>query len=265
MTARGALVRSAPWNGPFAAFEDADLVVVRSTWDYHEAIDAFDHWLDQLDAAAIPTVNQTSLLRWNSRKAYLLDLQDNGAPTIPTVAVQPDAAAVFATAHARNWERCVLKCMVSATAHGMSVLNPQDCDAIAMALEVARPWSAGGLMLQPFLPEILTAGELSMVYLGGDFSHAVRKTAQPGEYRVQDDYGGSYAPATPTAAVRATAERVLALAPVSAQAPTYARIDGVLRDGEFLLMELELTEPDLMFDHAPEAAERFADVIIAQL
>ena len=45
----------------------------------------------------------------------------------------------------------------------------------------------------------------------------------------------------------------------------YARVDGCIVDGRFVLMELEMLEPDLFFNLAPEAAPRFANSLEAKV
>ena len=134
------------------------------------------------------------------------------------------------------------------------------------ALKAAKPWSASGLMLQPFLPQIKTDGELSLIYLFGTFSHAIRKTPKDGEIRIQSEFGGHSQHVEVSDETLAAAERCLACSPgMPDTQPAYARIGGLILEDGFRLMEMELTEPELMFDHAPEAAEKMTDQLLSQL
>jgi glutathione synthase/RimK-type ligase-like ATP-grasp enzyme len=131
-------------------------------------------------------------------------------------------------------------------------------DAGQYRAEIAETLADRGVLIQPFLPEIQTDGELSLLFFDGEFSHAVRKRAAPGEYRVQFVYGGTNENAEVPDAWIAGARACIAAAPAL---PTYARVDGVIRDGEFLLMELEVFEPLMFLARHPEAPARFARAI----
>lgn len=263
---RGATVIGAPWNGPFSVFEGADLVLIRTTWDYFEAADDYYHWFEALEAASLKVLNPLATLRWNARKDYLFEIQAKGAPLIPTVRVEENIDNIISTAKEHGWDRAVLKCLLSGGARGLSLIDPTDATQVEQALEAAKPWSASGLMLQPFLPQIKTDGELSLIYLFGAFSHAIRKTPKDGEIRIQSEFGGQYQRIEVSDETLAAAEKCLACAPgMPDTPPAYARIDGLILEDGFRLMEMELTEPELMFDHAPEAAEKMADQLLASL
>lgn len=264
LQAGGAVVSAAPWNGPFTAFSDADMVVMRTTWDYFDVLDSFFDWFDRLDAAGIATQNRQDVLRWNAKKEYLFELQEKGAPLIPTCRVA-NGEEISTVSQQQGWSKCVLKCLASGGALGMSLLNPAKPEEVARALEVAAPYAEHGLMLQPFLSQIETAGELSLVFLGGVFSHAIRKTPRKGEIRIQSEFGGTYVPVIVPADILSTARDILALAPGMPTHPcAYARVDGIVVDGQFRLMELEMTEPELMFHIVPKAAVKLARFLLEQ-
>ena len=129
----------------------------------------------------------------------------------------------------------------------------------AWAVQVRAQRAAGAWLIQAFMAEIHAQGELSLVFLDGVFSHAVVKQPQAGEFRINDRYQGHIARVAPASAVIAQAQAVLAGLPVM---PLYARVDGVITStGAFCLIELEVNEPDLYFDYAPEQAARFAEAI----
>ena len=136
--------------------------------------------------------------------------------------------------------------------------------------DVATAWSQlpreYDYLVQPFVPEVVSDGEWSLLYFAGEFSHAVIKRPAAGDYRVQGEYGGSAEPAQPDAAILAAADRALAaVAAIGHAGHAYVRVDGVVSGGRFLVMELELIEPFLHLAAHPAAAERLAQDVAARL
>lgn len=247
LEARGHAVAQLVWSDPSAPWSSHDAVVVRSTWDYHLRPAEFLAWLDRLEASGTPTVNSTRLLRWNHDKRYLRGLAEGGVALPDTAWLEEGERVELGEVRAaRGWEVAVVKPVVSAGAHG-TVL------ARSGALE-------GPAMIQALLPEIRTAGEWSLVFLGGAFSHAVQKRPAPGDFRVQPTHGGTCRRAAPPAALLALAHRALALA---LEPPPLARVDVVETARGPVLMELEVIEPELFL--GPEEARRAAEAVLAQV
>lgn len=257
---RGVIVEVRAWNDPAATFEDFDAVVLRSNWDYHFAPDAFLDWLGRWEAVGVRFWNPPALVRWNLSKRYLLDLAVAGVPVTPTMVVDGQAERLPALLAERGWATAVVKPAVSASAHD-TVLVPL-AEAPAVAAAIARGEIRAPVLVQPFLEEIRTRGEWSLVFIDGAFTHSVLKRPAPHDFRVQPRLGGRVEAATPPSAVLGAAEQVLAALPV---APLYARIDGVEHAGHLTVMEVELNEPGLFFTFAPAAAEQFADAIEQRL
>jgi glutathione synthase/RimK-type ligase-like ATP-grasp enzyme len=260
LEARGATVAVRPWNGPDARFDGFDAVVLRSCWDYHHAPEAYLAWLARWEAERVPIWNPPDLVRWNLTKRYLLALADAGVPVVPTAVLEDgDAAALPALLAARGWETAVVKPLLSASAHDATLVRPGEAGAVARALTEGRLRRPA--LVQPFVPEIRTAGEWSLVFIDGAFTHAALKHPAEGDFRVQPSFGGRAAAARPDAATLAAARAALTALP---RAPLYARIDGVEAAGGFLVMEVEVHEPGLFFPLAPEAAVAFAEAILAR-
>jgi hypothetical protein len=146
---------------------------------------------------------------------------------------------------------------VSASAHRTIRLARREADARQADLDAIL--RDGDALVQPLAPEILAAGEWSIVFIAGAFSHAVLKCGAAGEFRVHEEYGGQATPGDPGPGVKAQAAAALAAAPGRS---TYARVDGIVRAGRFVLMELELIEPVLYLATAPHAAGRLADAVL---
>ena len=258
---RGMDVVPAVWTDPSVAWTTHKAIVVRSTWDYHLRPVEFGAWIDMLERSGCVVWNPCALLRWNANKRYLADLDSRGVPIVPTEWIRDATpSALRDVMDARGWDDVVVKPTISATAYGTRRITRADIDSDASAPDTGL--NQGELLVQPFLAEIETAGEWSLMFLGGNFSHAVRKRPVPGDFRVQSEYGGSAVAERAPPSVIAAAERALS----AVEGPwLYARIDGVeTRDG-FLLMELEMLEPLLFLRRAPAAPARFADALITLL
>lgn len=261
LEARGARVEGRAWNEPGADFGGFDAVVLRSNWDYHFDPEAFAAWLDRLEQDGARVFNPPALVRWNLSKRYLLALAAAGVPTVPTV-VLDDAtgAGLEATMAARGWDAAVMKPEIGASAHETRLVTPGTRAAAATALAagaIRRP-----VLLQPFVEEIRTRGEWSLILIDGEPTHAVLKRPASDDFRVQPRLGGTVEARPAPAAALAAARAVLAVLPAP---PLYARIDAVETRTGFLVMEVEVNEPGLFFPHAPAAAERFADALLRRL
>ncbi|WP_158880387.1 hypothetical protein [Rhodanobacter sp. L36] len=249
------------WNDPDVDWSSFDAVLIRTVWDYFKHYALFMRWLDRLDELGVSTINDSRLLRWNADKRYLFELAQHGVATIPTqLATAHQLSDVLA---AMAGQQVVIKPTISGGAwHTVrGVAGEEDFARSVAPLPLEHDY-----LVQPFVPEVVSDGEWSLLYFGGEFSHAVIKRPASGDYRVQTEYGGSVEPIAPSAATLAAAERALAaVAEIGHRDQVYVRVDGVICAGEFLIMELELIEPFLHFGVRPQAAERLATVIVAQL
>lgn len=237
-----------------------DLVVVRSCWDYHLHPEAFLAWLDQLAGRDVRIANGRERLRRTLHKRYLLELQAEGIAHIAATRLvgQDDAADLDELIEQLGSADLVVKPAVSLSAHGTwrvaSLARPQ-----------ARARFAGqvrqqDLLVQRYLPQIEGEGEISFVFLGGLYSHAVRKTPRAGDFRVQADFGGTHVAYLPD---RYLIDQAAQLLDGFADDTTYARVDAVPVDGDLVLMELEVIDPVLFLSTDAGAVSRFCDALCA--
>jgi len=232
-----------------------DAVVVGTTWDYH------DHWAtfcDRLDrfALSVLVLNPPAVVRWNADKTYLRELAQAGVPSVPTFwADRVDADTVRAAHDALDADHLICKPVVGAGAVRQVQVRR------GHPLPPASECPPGGALVQPFLPSIRSEGELSFVFCGGRFSHALLKAPARGDYRVQSVYGGVERTYTPSAEELATARSVLDAVPqITADGLLLARVDMVRdRLGHLVLMELELIEPYLYPLQGPDLGDVFAE------
>ena len=255
---RGCEARAVVWDGE-ADWGDFDLCLVRSTWDYHEKHREFLAWTRQVDVAG-RLHNPPDLIAWNIEKTYLWELAEAGVPTVPTAWVdREDGTDLEQVLASEGWTEAVVKPVVDLGARN---LRRARIDEGSPALELALQRHPQA-MVQPFLPSLEERGELSLIYIDGKPSHAVRKRAAPGDFRVQSIWGGTVERAEPDAAEEKIAEQALAQL---VEPPLYARIDLVAGpDGALLLIELELIEPNLYLTHHPAAAEALAEAALLRI
>lgn len=253
---RGVSAIAAVWDDPAVQWPEFELTLIRSTWDYHRKAASFLQWAAHV-AGTSRLWNPLDVVRWNSHKSYLADLGRRGLPVLPSENGRP-GETLASVLHRTGWSRAVVKPAVSADADGAFVVGEGDAAAFEARYQAAV--AGGAQLIQPFVDEIEIAGEHSLLYFDGAYSHSVRR---PPGLTIQ---GLRTSPATawePSALERSVADRAVAgIAPV----PLYARVDLVpRRTGPPALMELELIEPSLYLAFHPEAVDRLADAIVRRL
>jgi len=250
-------VTPAIWNDQTVNWKQFDAVIVRSCWDYHHQPRQFRQWLDRLKEQQVVLWNPAEIMHWNMDKKYLRDLAAKGVTIPPTIWIETESSAdLFSLLNENRFEQAVIKPMISATAYQTYRTSPATARADQARLDEILRHS--GVMLQKFVDEITTAGEWSLLFFAGKFSHAVLKRPRDGDFRVQADFGGTYHQLPPPPELIKQAEAILHLID---QPLLYARVDGVDINGQFTLIELELIEPQLFLQMAAAAPRRFAEAI----
>jgi glutathione synthase/RimK-type ligase-like ATP-grasp enzyme len=260
VVAAGARVDVADWRDQSVDWSNATVTMLRSPWDYVHHLDEFLGWADRVSAVS-DLWNPFELLRWNTHKSYLLDLQARGAPIVPTVVLLAgSAASLDAICDARDWNSVVVKPAIASGGDGARRGEAGD-DALQAHLDALL--ATADVLVQPFVAAVERDGEMSVVLFDGRFSHALRKRPAVGEYRVQEHHGGTTALVDPTPGLVELAERVVGVLPT----PTlYARIDLVTLGGHWHVIEAEVTEPSLWLDLAPaEATGTLADGLLSRV
>ena len=268
LRAAGADADIADWDDDAVDWSRFDLAVLRSTWDYADRLPEFLAW-SRRAAARTRLLNPPDVLRWNTDKHYLADLERAGVAIVPSTFIEPGAdgaRALDAFLAGTDANEFVIKPAVGAGSrdaqrHGRSGL------ARAIA-HVARLLDAGrSVLLQPYLDRVDAHGETALMHFDGVFSHAIRKGALL--LRGEGPTEALFAPEQITPRIADDGERALALRALQAipfAGPlAYARVD-LIRDGDGAprLLELELAEPSLFFAHGEGSAQRFAGVLLAR-
>ncbi len=241
---RGAQVDDISWDDPAADWSVYDAVVIGTAWDYWDRLEEFLNALQKI-AGATRLFNSAATVKWNIHKSYLRELGASGVRLIPTLwldnASEDAAKDAF---DALGADDLVFKRQVGAGADGQHRIRRGE----------PIPAMPEPMMAQPFLSAIQTEGELSFIFIDGEFCHALIKQAAEGDYRIQSEYGGRETVIAPSPEDIATATDVLSALD---ETPLYARVDMLRgKEGGLYLMEIELVEPFLYPLQGPELGER---------
>jgi glutathione synthase/RimK-type ligase-like ATP-grasp enzyme len=250
-------VRVLAWDDPSVDWTASPLVVVRSTWDYVPRRADFVAWAARVGACT-QLWNPAEVIAWNTEKRYLRRMAEAGVATVPTRWLRKGAdVSLAAVLDESGWEHAVVKPAVSAGSIGTVRLHRRD--AVRQQGHLDALLAEGTVLVQPYLRRIETAGEVSVLWIDGEVTHAVRKRPRSGDFRVQAEFGGTEEPVPLDPGLVAAAEEAIRHIEDGCR---YARIDLVEGPaGERWLIELELVEPQLFLRHSPEATARFADAI----
>jgi glutathione synthase/RimK-type ligase-like ATP-grasp enzyme len=264
LTARGAHFERPDWEDETVDWASFDVVVVRTTWTYHRARERFLRWVEEV--AAVTTLhNSKEVIIWNSEKSYLKDLDAAGVPVAPTEWFERGETVDLARVmDERGWSSGFIKPLVGAVASDTYRLKAGEDNAREAEDFLNARLRDQAMMLQPYLARVEVEGEVSVVLIEGEATHAVRKLAVAGDYRVQDEHGGTDHLVDLDPSLVALSQRALSVAP-GEEAPLYARVDFLFSDeGGAVVNELEVIEPMLFFQHQPEAAAVFAEAILSR-
>jgi glutathione synthase/RimK-type ligase-like ATP-grasp enzyme len=250
LQARGLSVARTYWDDPSYDWTQTKAVVFRTIWDYFERFDTFWPWLQKVQTQT-KLINPMELIQWNIDKHYLKDLAQWGVPVVPTVFVdknKPESLA--AIAQGQGWGTVVIK---PAIAGGGFLTYKFEAEGLLQAQELFDDLvGQRDMLVQGYIERITTKGEISLMVFDGTFTHAVLKKAKPGDFRVQDDFGGTVHPYQASTQEVALAEKVMALCQPT---PAYGRVDVVWDDlDQPMVSELEIIEPELWVRACPESA-----------
>ena len=249
------------WSRPDVDWSRFRCAIFRTTWDYFDRFDEFTAWLGRAEELT-KLCNRPSIVRWNMDKHYLADLEAKGIPIVTSRFIDRGSATPLSDLLDQSgWKDAIIKPCVSGAARHTYRIDRANAEEIAPVVE--RLLATKSLILQPFMREIVDRGEDTLVVLNGRYTHAVRKVARAGDFRVQEDHGGTVYDYEPTAEQIELAERAIA---VCRPVPPYGRVDMVRdNEGRLAVMELELIEPELWLRKNPAAALPLAEAIAREV
>ncbi|RBQ02455.1 ATP-grasp domain-containing protein [Pedobacter miscanthi] len=241
------------WNDENINWEDYSLAILKSPWDYFDLIKDFYQWLNLLEEKKVKLLNPVEVVRWNSDKKYLQEIETAGLKIIPSAFINKQEKVNLEDYFKKfNTDKLIVKPCISGGAKNTFKVTTENVEEVNQKLN--QLIQEEDFIIQPFLPEILESGEWSFIFFNGVYSHSLIKQAKAGDFRVQPAHGGTVHPQKPDQDLIARAQKYVDL---FAKNCLYARVDGTFVNGEFLLMELELIEPFLFLNTEPKIYERY--------
>ncbi|MFD2036849.1 RimK family alpha-L-glutamate ligase [Belliella marina] len=242
------------WSDSAVDWSQYDLLLLKSPWDYFDRYKEFKMWCEKISSLNIPLVNSVTTVLWNSDKRYLKEIELAGYSIVKTFFLENGGvkAQLESCFELFDAEQLVIKPTISGGAKNTFKINRDNWEEIGCKLDKLK--GDESFMVQPFVDEIVEVGEYSYIFFRGEFSHAVLKSAKNGDYRVQHFYGGKIGNIQPT---EMELQYLQSLVDSYAKDTLYARVDGVWRGGDFLLMELELIEPYLFLFTSSVAVQNY--------
>ncbi|MDB4533373.1 hypothetical protein N9242_00770 [Vicingaceae bacterium] len=261
LKAKGLKVFRTNWDNPDFDFTSTKCVLFRAIWDYFDRYPEFSKWLGEVSQKT-KLINPAEQIVWNIDKHYLADLESEGINIVKTNFVEiGDNRTLKQAISDSGWDHVILKPAVSGGARHTYKIKPGESDQHEAIFKELITEEA--MLIQPFLNNIMDKGEVSFMVFGGKYSHAVLKKAKAGDFRVQDDHGGTLHP------YKASTEEIEFVQNVMAKCktvPVYGRVDVTWdNDNNLALVELEIIEPELWFREASKSPEMFADAVVEHL
>ncbi|WP_299082503.1 hypothetical protein [uncultured Paraglaciecola sp.] len=261
LKAKGWLAEEVSWRKTDVDWNSYDVVVIRTTWDYQDDVEAFKACLQRIEASTAQLQNSLNIVQWNISKNYLRDLQNQGINIVPTLWFDSFLLSELQAGFKHfDTPEIVLKPLISANADHTYRLTPEKLSAQADQLKAV--FAEREFMLQPFLTGIVEEGEYSLFYFAGHYSHSILKEPESGDFRVQEEHGGQLKSIQPCEQMLTTARHCLAALPEDV---LYARVDLVRHKSEFAVIEIELIEPSLYFNMDEGSPQRFVDAFVEML
>ena len=258
---QGLTVFKKDWADPNFDWANTKYAIFRTTWDYFERFDEFFYWLeDTKDKTTF--INSAEIINWNIDKHYLQELSKNGINIAPTLFIEKgETNTLTGLLQKTKWKEAVIKPAISGAARHTYRINTKNYKEYEIIFRELIGKEC--VLFQEFLINIETQGEISLIMIGGEYTHAVKKIAKKGDFRVQDDHGGTVEQYIATESEIEFAKKCIEKCPYS---PIYARVDVVYDNNNKLsLSELELIEPELWFRNKPESATLLAEVVFSLL
>ena len=254
---KGLRVIKKDWADNHFDWTTTKYAIFRTTWDYFERFDEFFTWLENTKNKTT-FINSEEVINWNIDKHYLQDLAKNNINIAPTLFIEKgDSTTLQQLFEKNNWKDVVLKPAISGSARHTYRINPNNYKKHENIFQELIKVEC--MLFQSFLKNITLFGEISLIMIGGKYTHAVKKKAKKGDFRVQDDHGGTVEKYKPTKVEIIFAENCLEASPFK---PIYARVDIVYDNNNIIsLSELELIEPELWFRNNPISANLLAEEI----
>jgi glutathione synthase/RimK-type ligase-like ATP-grasp enzyme len=257
LNSKGLAITKEIWNDEKVKWENYDLAILKSPWDYFDLIEDFYAWLNKLQKLNIKLLNPIDIVKWNADKHYLKDIEDAGLMVTPSIFLtKGDKVNLQDYFIKLESQKIIVKPSVSGGSKNTFKVTAANANEINEKLKSLI--EIEDFIVQPFLTAIEETGEWSFVFFGGNFSHALLKKAAEGDFRVQATFGGTVHPQQPPQNLVNSAQKYVNQ---FAKECLYARVDGTIVNNSFMLMELELIEPFLFLNTNQHAMEKYYNAL----
>jgi len=248
------------WDDPLVDWEKYDIALLKTPWDYHQKFEPFKLWLEKIESLNIRLLNDYKIVRWNMDKHYLSEIAEAGFDIIPSIFLEQGWNEELKPLFEKlGFDKIILKPCVSGGSRNTIVLDKTT--ALEDKERVLKLVSEGDFIVQPLMPQI-TEGEWSFIFFDGKYSHTIIKKPKTGDFRVQQIFGGTIETVSPDQQYIDHVERYVSR---FAKDTLYTRVDGLMVDGNFMLMEIEMVEPFLYLSYHPDALERYYQALVTHL
>lgn len=250
---KGLSIEKVIWNDKDVHWENYNLAILKSPWDYFDLIEDFYNWLAMLQSKNVKLLNPIEIVKWNADKHYLKDIAQAGLNVAQSIFLNKGENINLTNYfEVFNGEAFIVKPCVSGGSKNTFKVDLANVEEINQKLKTLL--TEEDFIIQPFIKEIETEGEWSFLFFGGKFSHCLLKKAKNGDFRVQHYLGGSIHPQNPPQHLLQSAQQYV---DEFAADCLYARVDGIEVKGNFVLMELELIEPYLFLNTNNNSYENY--------
>ena len=255
---KGLKVCKKDWADQKFDWSSCKSAIFRTTWNYFEKFNDFFKWIQETKDKTT-FINSIDAIKWNINKNYLQDLAENGINITPTIFLEKKEEITLKKLFKKtNWKEIVIKPAISGAARNTYRINYNNYWKYEKIFQELVNQEC--MLFQEFMQNITIQGEISLIMIGGKYTHAVRKIAKKGDFRVQDDHGGKVQKYEATKEEINFAEKCINRCPFTS---TYARVDIVYDNKqEPALIELELIEPELWFRNNEDSAMYLSEEIL---
>lgn len=250
---KGISIEKVIWNDKNVRWENYNLAILKSPWDYFDLIEDFYTWLAMLQSKNVKLLNPIETVKWNADKHYLHDIAQAGLKVAQSIFIHKgETINLKSYFDVFNADQFIIKPCVSGGSKNTFKVDLANAEEINQTLKILL--AEEDFIVQPFINEIETEGEWSFLFFGGKFSHCLLKKAKNGDFRVQHYLGGTIHPQNPPQHLLQSAQQYVN---EFAKDCLYARVDGTVENNNFVLMELELIEPFLFLNTNKNSYENY--------
>jgi glutathione synthase/RimK-type ligase-like ATP-grasp enzyme len=245
------------WDNKSIDWTQFDYLVFRNTWDYYEKENQFNNWLNHIEAKGIKTLNAIEIIQKNKHKFYLRDFQNQGVTILPTVFIEKTNTLNLSQLIPSHWKKAVIKPAFSAGSYQTQLFEVSQIEKINQQYQSIAQEKE--LLLQEYMPQIVSEGETSFIFFNKQFSHSINKKPANGDFRIQVQFGGKYTLIHPSNDIINQAQKIVNIFPDKL---LYARVDGIIINNQLHLMEVECIEPDLYFNLSENSQTNFVNALL---